>query len=93
MTDVRHNDKNHAHHGVTYVHSGGRRTWLLGACAAAAALAFTSSARFGMPSLCLPLLAAKERFGMPLEIVAQYAQRTGRAAHFLQRAVELLQLR
>src|SRR3984957_11549726 len=36
-----------------------------------------SSARFGMPSLCLPLLAAKERFGMPLEIVAQYAQRTG----------------
>ena len=49
MTDVRHNDKNHAHHGVTYVHSAGRRTWLLGTCAAAAALAFTSSARFGMP--------------------------------------------
>jgi fructose 5-dehydrogenase small subunit len=48
MTDVQHNDKNHAHPRVTYVQSAGRRTWLLGACAAAAALAFTSAGRFGM---------------------------------------------
>ena len=47
MTDVQHNDKNHAHPRVTYVQSAGRRTWLLGACAAAAALAFTSTGRFG----------------------------------------------
>ena len=47
MTDVHQNDKNYAHPRVTHVRSAGRRTWLLGACAAAAALAFTSTGRFG----------------------------------------------
>ena len=47
MTDVQDNDKNAAHREVTHAHFAGRRTWLLGTCAAAAALAFTSPGRFG----------------------------------------------
>ncbi|HEV3426210.1 MAG TPA: sugar dehydrogenase complex small subunit [Paraburkholderia sp.] len=47
MTDVKENDENDAHHEVTHSHFAGRRTWLLGACAAAAALAFTSAGRLG----------------------------------------------
>ncbi|MEW6342533.1 MAG: sugar dehydrogenase complex small subunit [Paraburkholderia sp.] len=49
MADVQDNDENDAHRAVTHAHSAGRRTWLLGACAAAAGLAFTSAGRFGMP--------------------------------------------
>ncbi|MGF6721376.1 hypothetical protein P3T43_000723 [Paraburkholderia sp. GAS41] len=54
MTDVQNNHKNAARREVTQVQSAGRRTWLLGTCAAAAALAFTSAGRFGAP------------FGIPL---------------------------
>lgn len=61
MTDVQENDENDVHRKVTHFQlSGsfnpgsraspgsvvGRRRWLLGACAAAAALAFTSVGRF-----------------------------------------------
>jgi hypothetical protein len=49
MADVQENDENRAHGEVTHVHNTGRRSWLLGACAAAAALAFTSVGRIGIP--------------------------------------------
>jgi hypothetical protein len=57
MTDVQKNDENAAHREVTHAHSAGRRTWLLGACAAAAALAFTSAGRFGAPFGLTPAYA------------------------------------
>src|SRR5260370_15818884 len=44
-------------------------------------------------SLRHPFLAANDRFGVSLEIVREHAQRPRRAAHLLQRAVELLDLR
>jgi fructose 5-dehydrogenase small subunit len=71
MTDVQENDENDARHKVTHLqwpdafaphsrasHRGimGRRKWLMGACAAAAALAFTSVARFNL-GLDLPDLS------------------------------------
>jgi hypothetical protein len=63
MTDVQENDENDAHRKVTHFplpgsfnpgsranHSSvmSRRSWLLGACAAAAVLAFTSVGRFNL---------------------------------------------
>ncbi len=44
MTDVRENDAPSA------PRSAGRRAWVLGACAGAAALAFATAGRFGVPS-------------------------------------------
>lgn len=49
MADVQDNDENDARRMVMHAHSAGRRNWLLGACAAAAALAFTSAGRLGAP--------------------------------------------
>ena len=57
MTDVQNKDENAVHREVTHAHSTGRRTWLLGACAAAAALAFTSAGRFGAPFGLTPAYA------------------------------------
>src|SRR6266481_9713562 len=52
-----------------------------------------SVARFVVPSLRLPRLAAQERIGMALEIVSEHPQRSRRPAHFLQSAAYLLDLR
>src|ERR1700686_2119679 len=52
-----------------------------------------SVARYVVPSLRLPRLASKERLGMTLEIVCEHSQRPRRAAHFLQSAAYLLDLR
>lgn len=46
MTDATENDA----HPSTVTHSAGRRAWMLGACASAAALAFAAAGRFGMPA-------------------------------------------
>src|SRR5215470_5996763 len=45
--------------------------------------------RYGAASFRLPGLAADERLGMALKVVRQYAYRTRREAHLLQRVGEL----
>lgn len=57
MTDVPDKDEHAARRDMTHVHSAGRRTWLLGACAAAAALAFSSVGRLGASFGISPALA------------------------------------
>jgi len=57
MTDGQENDENDAHRAVTHSPCAARRTWLLGACAAAAALAFTSAGHLGTPYGITPAFA------------------------------------
>src|SRR5579864_488639 len=52
-----------------------------------------SDSRYAVSSLRPSLLAANERFWMPLEIVCEHTHRSGGEAHFLQSVAELLDLR
>jgi hypothetical protein len=81
MTDAYENNKNDARHDATYPASSHRRTWLVGTCAAAAAVAFTNAVRpgmrFGVSSAC----AADAPAGGNLDAFLVLSQRlTGRTS-------------
>src|SRR5260370_9271828 len=52
-----------------------------------------SRARYAALSIRLPFIAANERFRMTLEIIREHPDRSSRAANFVERLVQILDLR